>query len=287
MTVALFVTILTVGAAASSLLTQAVKKWYENQKKNYSSNVIALINAVVIGCGGTAVTYMLISIPWSVNNIICLLIMGVCVWIGSMIGYDKVIQLIKQLGGKSTDTNTAYGTGRCATSNTSAIGQGTMNTNGLFWGSTDQTSGVKVFGMENWWGNIWRRIAGWIIANGTQKVKITQGTHDGSTATDYNLDGTGYLTLSGATPAGTSSGYISAMKNDLPFGRIPVTAGGSSSTYEADGLWFNNGQVDYPLVGGAWNYPLLCGAFCAILNSAESNTSESFGAALSCKPLAV
>ena len=102
MTVALFVTILTVGAAASSLLTQAVKKWYENQKKNYSSNVIALINAVVIGCGGTAVTYMLISIPWSVNNIICLLIMGVCVWIGSMIGYDKVIQLIKQLGGKST-----------------------------------------------------------------------------------------------------------------------------------------------------------------------------------------
>ena len=101
MTVALFVTILTVGAAASSLLTQAVKKWYENQKKNYSSNVIALINAVVIGCGGTAVTYMLISIPWSVNNIICLLIMGVCVWIGSMIGYDKVIQLIKQLGDKS------------------------------------------------------------------------------------------------------------------------------------------------------------------------------------------
>ena len=102
MTVALFVTILTAGAAASSLLTQAVKKWYENQKKNYSSNVIALINAVVIGCGGTAVTYMLVGIPWSVNNIICLLIMGVCVWIGSMIGYDKVIQLIKQLGAKST-----------------------------------------------------------------------------------------------------------------------------------------------------------------------------------------
>ena len=102
MTVALFVTILTVGATASSLLTQAVKKWYENQKKNYSSNVIALINAVVIGCGGTAVTYMLVGIPWSVNNIICLLIMGVCVWIGSMIGYDKVIQLIKQLGDMST-----------------------------------------------------------------------------------------------------------------------------------------------------------------------------------------
>lgn len=105
MTVALFVSILTIGAAASSLLTQAVKKWYENQKKDYSSNVIALINAVIIGCGGTAVTYMLAGISWSVNNIICMIIMGICVWIGSMIGYDKVLQLVKQLGDKNTSVS--------------------------------------------------------------------------------------------------------------------------------------------------------------------------------------
>ena len=207
-------------------------------------------------------------------------------WYIEVLSDRLLIQDLLVLMAKSTDTQTAYGTGRCASGNTSAIGQGTMNTNGLFWGSTDQTSGVKVFGMENWWGNLWRRTAGWINANGTQKVKLTQGTHDGSTATDYNLDGTGYLTLAGATPAGTSGGYISAMKNDLPFGRIPVTAGGSSSTYEADGLWFNNGQVDYALVGGAWNNALLCGAFNANLGSAASYADTSAGAALSCKPLA-
>ena len=188
---------------------------------------------------------------------------------------------------KSTDTQTAYGTGRGAGGSTSAAGQGTMNAKGLFWGSTDQSSGVKVFGMENWWGNLWRRTAGWINANGTQKVKLTQGTHDGSTATDYNLNGAGYLTLAGATPAGTSGGYISAMKNDLPFGRIPVTAGGSSSTYEADSLGFDNGQVDYAIVGGAWAGALLCGAFYAGLSDAASSASASPGAALSCKPLAV
>jgi hypothetical protein len=40
---------------------------------------------------------MLSDIPWTVNNIICLILMGIAVWIASMIGYDKVIQLLKQL----------------------------------------------------------------------------------------------------------------------------------------------------------------------------------------------
>ena len=34
---------------------------------------------------------------FSINNIICLVLMGVAVWIASMIGYDKVLQLLKQL----------------------------------------------------------------------------------------------------------------------------------------------------------------------------------------------
>ena len=96
MTITLFVSILTVGAVVSGLLTEAVKKWYENMKKDYSSNMIALINAVVGGGGGAAVTYMLLGVGWTVNNIICLLLMAICVWLGSMIGYDKILQLIKQ-----------------------------------------------------------------------------------------------------------------------------------------------------------------------------------------------
>lgn len=100
MTVTLFLTIFTIGAAASGLLTEAIKKAYENAKKDYSANVIALVNAIIVGCGGTAVTYMLLGTTWSINNIICLLLIGICVWVGSMIGYDKIIQLIKQVGDK-------------------------------------------------------------------------------------------------------------------------------------------------------------------------------------------
>lgn len=97
MTITLFITMLTVGAGITALLTEAIKQAYSNAGKDYSANVIALINALVVGCGGTAVTYMLMDISWEVNNIICLILMGVAVWVASMIGYDKIIQLLKQI----------------------------------------------------------------------------------------------------------------------------------------------------------------------------------------------
>ena len=188
---------------------------------------------------------------------------------------------------KSTELQSIYGTGRCHRDNTSPLGQGVMNTKGLFWGDKTQTNGVKVFGMENWWGNLWRRTAGWINDRGIQKIKITEGTHDGSTVTGYNLDGSGYISLSEATPSGTSGGYISEMKNDLAFGRIPVKVSGSATTYEADGLWFNTRLVNYALVGGDRSNALLIGPFTSHLDYEASNTGMIVGAALSCKPLAV
>ena len=97
MTVTLFATILTIGAMVNTLLTEAIKKMYENDKKEYSANVVALADAIIVGGLGTAAVYMLLGIPWTVNNIICLLIMTVAVWVASMVGYDKVLQLAKQV----------------------------------------------------------------------------------------------------------------------------------------------------------------------------------------------
>lgn len=97
MTITLFISIFTVGAMVSGLLTEAIKKAYQNAKKDYSANVIALVNAVIVGGLGTACAYMLLNIPWTLNNIICLVLMVVVVWVGSMIGYDKIMQLLNQL----------------------------------------------------------------------------------------------------------------------------------------------------------------------------------------------
>lgn len=93
MTVTTFLTIVTIGSLVSSLLTEALKKSFQNM----STNVIALINAAIVGMLGTSATYILVGIEWNVQNIVCLVLMVFCVWLGSMVGYDKVIQTILQI----------------------------------------------------------------------------------------------------------------------------------------------------------------------------------------------
>lgn len=101
MSITLFITILTIGGAVTTLLTEAIKKMYSNMDKQYSPNIIALINAIVVGAGGTAIVYMLMGIEWTINNIICMLLMAVTVWIASMLGFDKVIQTVNQIANLS------------------------------------------------------------------------------------------------------------------------------------------------------------------------------------------
>lgn len=208
-------------------------------------------------------------------------------WYTEVLADRLLLQDLLVMMARSTECQTAFGYGRCKspTSGNKIVVPGAMDTKGMFWGSDDQTSGVKVFGMENVWGNLWRRTAGWINANGTQKVKLTRGTHDGSTAADYNTDGSGYISVANASPHGISGGYIDTMKTEA-YGRLPVTANGSSSTYEADGMWFDNSQVNYAFVGGDWCIGLMVGPFCAYLYRTASHSYSSYGAALSCKPLA-
>lgn len=187
------------------------------------------------------------------------------------------------LMGKTTNTQASFGYGRCSSNNSSAIAPGSMNGKGMFYGVSNQTSGVKVFGMENPWGNLWRRIAG-LVTNSSTRIlyKMTIGKADGSTTNGYNTTGSGYIN-SGLTPSGSSGGYISHMlpvKNALIHG----TASGSSSTYYPDGLWF--AASCYAFVCGNWAYALACGASCCDLARSASFADSTLGAAISCKPLA-
>lgn len=202
-------------------------------------------------------------------------------WYTEVVADWLLIQDLLVMMCKSTNTQAKYGYGVCSAS--AAIATGTMNDKGLFYGTTaNYTTGVKVFGMENWWGNIWRRVAGWINDGTNQKIKLTRGTKDGSTATDYNQNGTGYLTIPGASPTGTSGGYIKSMVT-MPYGNIPYEVAGSSTTYECDGLWFGVGYTSYALVGAGWGTGLLCGAFDARLHNGAGTANSNIGASLSYK----
>ena len=216
-------------------------------------------------------------------------------WYTEVIADRILINFLLVLMGKSLNTQAVFGegytTGGSSTTLT-ALKTGSMNTKGMFWGSNDgsETTGVKVFGMENWWGTQWRRIAGLIYypATGTMYGKMTYGTADGSTATSYNENGSGYIVLD--TKAVNSSGYASEMLFNK-YGMFPAawSIAGSATTYYCDytgrGYASSSDVYGYAYVGCDCNGESICGAFCCLLSHAASHSSWAVGAALSCKPV--
>lgn len=95
MTVELFLALLVFYSTATSLATEALKKL---TKDKVPYNLLVLIVALIVGCGLTSVYYIAMDIPWTSINIIYLVLMGITNWIGAMVGYDKVKQLIGQIG---------------------------------------------------------------------------------------------------------------------------------------------------------------------------------------------
>ena len=203
-------------------------------------------------------------------------------WSTECYGDWTLIKHLLVLMSKSLNIQAKYGYGRCNTSY--AIGQGTMNGKGRFWGDSSQTNGVKIFGMENWYGNIWRRIEGYVTnSSGVQLVKMCYGTRDGSTADAYSTDGTGYVSM--GTTSGTKRSGIQNMHVNNKCGVVPkaLTGNTSPTTYFSDVHSYNNSC--YAIVGGTWAYGLKGGAFCSDIENAVSTASTSIGTAVSCKPL--
>lgn len=99
MTFMLFITLFTIGSLVASLLTEALKKAFDEARICYSSNLIALIMAIVVGVAGMMAAYVILNVPFDAVGIICIAFMALAIWVGSMIGYDKVKQLLEQLNG--------------------------------------------------------------------------------------------------------------------------------------------------------------------------------------------
>jgi len=176
----------------------------------------------------------------------------------------------------STNIQSKFGEGRSSAANATT---GECNDKGMFYG-TSANGAVKIFGIENYYGNYWKRTAGCVYTAAGMKYKMTESTLDGSTVVGYNTDGTGYLTHQAFS--GTTGGYISAASLTAN-GIFPTVASGSSSTYFSDGLWWAAGG--YAIVGGDYADGALAGSFCLFLSDAVSTAGANIGASLSCKPL--
>lgn len=196
----------------------------------------------------------------------------------------ELINILLILLGKSLDTQTVFGCGNM--NGSSVISTGTMNDKGLFWGknasSSSDKSGVKVFGMENYWGNIYRRIAGMLYTktNGYM-VKYAYGTSDGSTSSSYSTSGTGYINT-GIKGTRGSSYYLDKM-NFSSGKMLPSTTNASISTYYCDETYWttDSSRTAYASRGGVYGGGRGCGAFCLSVGSAASYSRSNLGAALS------
>lgn len=172
----------------------------------------------------------------------------------------------------STNSQGKFGNGNSQSDN--FLQTGTLNGKGQFFGYTSTTQAVKVFYCENFFANYWKRLRGLLLINGVYHVKAVP---------PYNSTGEGY-TNTGLTPSGTSGGYCSRMEMTSDIGRIPTVASGSETTYECDGLWFNNTIVAVALFGGGRGNGSRCGLSCWNVNNPATHVDTYFVASLSCKP---
>ena len=97
MTVEIFLTLLVALSTITSLATTGVKKLLDESNKNYSSNALVFIVACVVGGLGTCAFYLLNGYEWNIVNIVYIFMMIPANAFGAMLGYDKVVQTIKQV----------------------------------------------------------------------------------------------------------------------------------------------------------------------------------------------
>ena len=207
-------------------------------------------------------------------------------WYTECIVDRMLINMLLILISKSTSTQTVFGQGITSGGESAmkAYLTGSLDAKGMFYGYSSTDKAVKVFGMENYWGCQWRRHAGLIQKGGKAYYKLTRGTADGSTATEFNTDGTGYIEHSGAL-LGTSGQWQSTQAFDTNL-MIPSGGGASDSTHMCDHYWVNPGATTYALLGGRSGSGSTCGAFFLSLDIGVSIANWYGGCAPSLKPLA-
>ena len=171
---------------------------------------------------------------------------------------------------KNLDSQTAIGRGY-VDGNSSALATGSTDKLGMVYGETTGKKSVKVFGIEDFWGNIWEWVDG-LATSSSRDILITK------TNNDYNNAGSNYQQYGKCF---SKDGYIDKSVGDNNNGFLPETAGGSSSTYYADYAYQSSSGGKTARFGGNWNSASDAGAFCLNVYGAPSYSNSVFSARLS------
>lgn len=99
------ISFLTAALLIISLLTnatvEALKKAFEGSKINFSSNLLAVIVALIITCAVSACYMILNGIPFTIQLGVQILALMYLSFLTATLGYDKIVQLLSQITRKN------------------------------------------------------------------------------------------------------------------------------------------------------------------------------------------
>ena len=80
---------------------EALKKAFEGSKINFSSNLLAVIVALIITCAVSAGYMILNGIPFTIQLGVQILALMYLSFLTATLGYDKIVQLLSQFTRKN------------------------------------------------------------------------------------------------------------------------------------------------------------------------------------------
>lgn len=173
---------------------------------------------------------------------------------------------------KYGNLNSQAALGKGFTSGSSTQTTGATNKQGMCYGNPNSgTDRMKLFGLEDLWGNVSQLISGLYSDSNRNLLTTTDnfGVNTSASAWEYNVS-------SGVT--GNVSGYMTESQGTNNGGFVIKVGGGSSTTYYSDNA--NLYASSFPFVGGYWNDGDGTGVFRCGVNGSASGSGASVGSRL-------
>ena len=147
---------------------------------------------------------------------------------------------------------------------------GYTNDKGMDWGESTGKYPMKLFGQEDFYGNIYEFIDG-IWSNANRQLSASDG--------NYNDTGSGYTDLGTSTFSSNISGYLMDVNGTTHAGFTPSSQSyGSETTYFCDAATVYASRMAY--FGGNWTNGSNAGVFRLYVNPTASYSNTNCGARL-------
>lgn len=105
MPISFLTTALMIVSVITNLTVEGIKKLFDGTKVRYSSNVLAAILSVVVACAVCVIYLIMTDTVFTTKigvEIVVLMYLGFLV---STVGYDKVVQMVKQIQATKENAN--------------------------------------------------------------------------------------------------------------------------------------------------------------------------------------